>query len=194
MQPLRKDHVDFYKSFCSKKIEDQEDSILTEIEINAQDQVDRDFKNFPKLLKLDKPLESFKKKVKKYKDFMNKKKQLEDQFEYEAQKVADELSDQIKNIMRVRRSDISFDGIVVSKRDPIDYVMKYLKDICFEECKKTMKKRHKILNALDHKRERCNLILHTGSHITPVVEALKDELQTAGIKIDIPNNLLLPSK
>ena len=57
-----------------------------------------------------------------------------------------------------------------------------------------MKKRHKILNALDHKRERCNLILHTGSHITPVVEALKDELQTAGIKIDIPNNLLLPSK
>ena len=114
--------------------------------------------------------------------------------ESKLQKVADELSDQIKNIMRVRRSDISFDGIVVSKRDPIDYVMKYLKDICFEECKKTMKKRHKILNALDHKRERCNLILHTGSHITPVVEALKDELQTAGIKIDIPNNLLLPSK
>ena len=32
MQPLRKDHVDFYKSFCSKKIEDQEDNILTEIE------------------------------------------------------------------------------------------------------------------------------------------------------------------
>ena len=60
---------------------------------------------------------------------MNKKKQLEDQFEYEAQKEADQLSDQIKNIMRVRRSDISFDGIVVSKRDPIDYVMKYLKDI-----------------------------------------------------------------
>ena len=194
MQPLRKDHVDFYKSFCSKKIEDQEDSILTEIEINAQEQTERDFKNFPKLLKLDKPIQSFKKKVKKYKDFMNKKKQLEDQFEYEAQKVADELSDQIKNIMRVRRSDFSFDGIRVSKRDPIDYVMKHLKDICFEECKKIMKKRHKILNALDHKRERCNLILHTGSHITPVVEALKDELQTAGIKIDIPNNLLLPSK
>ena len=51
MQPLRKDHVDFYKSFCSKKIEDQEDSILTVIEINAQEQADRDFKNFPKLLK-----------------------------------------------------------------------------------------------------------------------------------------------
>ena len=194
MQPLRKYHVDFYKSFCSKKIEDQEDNILTEIEIDAQQQADRDFKNFPKLLKLDKSISVFKNKVKKYKDFMNKKKQLEDQFEYEAQKVADELSDQIKNIMRVRRSDISFEGIQVSKRDPIDYVMKYLKDICFEECKKTMKKRHKILNALDHKRERCNLILHTGSHITPVVEALKDELQTAGIKIDIPNNLLLPSK
>ena len=72
--------------------------------------------------------------------------------------------------------------------------VKQLKQLCFDECKKTLKKRHKILNALDHKRERCNLILHTGSHITPVVEALKDELQTAGIKIDIPNNLLLPSK
>ena len=57
MQPLRKDHVDFYKSFCSKKIEDQEDSILTEIEINAQEQTERDFKNFPKLLKLDKPID-----------------------------------------------------------------------------------------------------------------------------------------
>ena len=79
MQPLRKDHVDFYKSFCSKKIEDQEDNILTEIEINAQEQADRDFKNFPKLLKLDKSISVFKNKVKKYKDFMNKKKQLEDQ-------------------------------------------------------------------------------------------------------------------
>ena len=194
MQPLRKDHVDFYKSFCSKKIEDQEDSILTEIEINAQDQVDRDFKNFPKLLKLDKSISVFKNKVKKYKDFMNKKKQLEDQFEYEAQKEADQLADQIKSILRVRKSDNDFSGIQVSKNDPIDYVMKHLKQLCFEECKKTLKKRHKILNALDHKRERCNLILHTGSHITPVVEALKDELQTAGIKIDIPNNLLLPSK
>jgi len=194
MQPLRKDHVDFYKSFCSKKIEDQEDSILTEIEINAQEQTERDFKNFPKLLKLDKPIESFKKKVKKYKDFMNKKKQLEDQLEYEAQKEANQLSDQIKSILRVRKSDNDFRGIEVSKNDPIDYVMKHLKQLCFDECKKTLKKRHKILNALDNKRERCNLILHTGSHITPVVEALKDELQTAGIKIDIPNNLLLPSK
>ena len=111
MQPLRKDHVDFYKSFCSKKIEDQEGSILTEIEINAQDQVDRDFKNFPKLLKLDKSISVFKKKVKKYKDFMNKKKQLEDQFEYEAQKEADQLADQIKSILRVRKSDIVFSGI-----------------------------------------------------------------------------------
>jgi len=194
MQPLRKDHVDFYKSFCSKKIEDQEDNILTEININAQEQTERDFKNFPKLLKIDKSISVFKKKVKKYKDFMDKKKQIENQLEYEAQKEADQLADQIKRVMAFRRSDISFDGIRVSKRDPIDYVMKFLKDICFEECKKTMKKRHKILNALDHKRERCNLILHTGSHITPVVEALKDELQTAGIKIDIPNNLLLPSK
>ena len=168
--------------------------ILTEIEINAQEQTERDFKNFPKLLKLDKPIQSFRKKVKKYKDFMNKKKQIEDQLEYEAQREADQLADQIKSILRVRKSDNDFSGIQVSKNDPIDYVMKHLKQLCFDECKKTLKKRHKILNALDNKRERCNLILHTGSHITPVVEALKDELQTAGIKIDIPNNLLLPSK
>ena len=177
-----------------KKIEDQEDNILTEIEINAQEQADRDFKNFPKLLKIDKSISVFKKKVKKYKDFMDKKKQIENQLEYEAQKEADQLADQIKSILRVRKSDNDFSGIQVSKNDPVDYVMKHLKNLCFDECKKTLKKRHKILNALDNKRERCNLILHTGSHITPVVEALKDELQTAGIKIDIPNNLLLPSK
>ena len=48
---------------------------------------------------------------------MNKKKQLEDQFEYEAQKEADQLADQIKSIMRVRKSDNDFSGIQISKND-----------------------------------------------------------------------------
>ena len=114
----------------------------------------------------------------------------------EANQIADEVKDQFDRLSKVRKwEDTSIKDIDVKKDNPISYVVKAIKDACYEEAERFVRSKHKLYHALENKRERCLTILHTGSHIQSTLTELSKEMSTANIKLDIPTALLsLPSK
>ena len=195
MQPLRKDHVDYYKTLTNSKFDKKQDVIESEIDKDAQVIVDKKHKAFPKELGLESLMKDLEKKVKKLKDFQEKKASIEQDLELDARLVADNLAERFKRLSKIRRwEDSKIDTIDVKKEDPISYVMKKIKDACYEEAERHVRGNHKLYHALENKRERCLTILHTGSHIQPTLSELSKEMSTARIQLDIPTALLaLPS-
>lgn len=196
MQPLRKDHVEFYRDLTNRKFDKQQDVIESEINKDAQVIVDKKGNSFAKELGLESKLKELAKKVNKLKDFQDRKASIEHGLTLEANQIADEVKDQFDRLSKVRKwEDTSIKDIDVKKDNPISYVAKAIKDACYEEAERFVRSKHKLYHALENKRERCLTILHTGSHIQSTLTELSKEMSTANIKLDIPTALLsLPSK
>ena len=197
MQPLRKDHVDYYKDLTNRKFNKQQDVVESEINKDAQVIVDKKGNTFAKELGLENKIKELTKKVKKLKDFQNSKGSIEDHMIYDVNNLGDEIKDQFGRLSKVRKwRSTELEEINISKEeDPISVIVKAIKDACYEEAEKFTRSKHKLYHDLENKRERCLTILHTGSHIQPTLTELSKEMSTANIKLDIPTSLLaLPSK
>ena len=197
MQPLRKDHVDYYKDLTNRKFNKQQDVVESEINKDAQVIVDKKGNTFAKELGLENKIKEMTKKVKKLKDFQNSKGSIEDQMIYDVNNLGDDIKDQFCRLSKVRKwNNTELEDLNINKEDdPISVIIKAIKDACYEESEKFIRSKHKLYHALENKRERCLTILHTGSHIQPTLIELSKEMSTANIKLDIPTSLLaLPSK
>ncbi len=197
MQPLRKDHVDYYKDLTNRKFNKQQDVVESEINKDAQVIVDKKGNTFAKELGLENKIKEMTKKVKKLKDFQNSKGSIEDQMIYDVNNLGDDIKDQFCRLSKVRKwNNTELEDLNINKEnDPISVIIKAIKDACYEEAEKFIRSKHKLYHALENKRERCLTILHTGSHIQPTLTELSKEMSSANIKLDIPTSLLaLPSK
>ena len=197
MQPLRKDHVDYYKDLTNRKFNKQQDVVESEINKDAQVIVDKKGNTFAKELGLENKIKELTKKVKKLKDFQNSKGSIEDQMIYDVNNLGDDIKDQFCRLSKVRKwNNTELEDLNINKEDdPISVIIKAIKDACYEESEKFIRSKHKLYHALENKRERCLTILHTGSHIQPTLTELSKEMSSANIKLDIPTSLLaLPSK
>ena len=197
MQPLRKDHVDYYQDLTNRKFNKQQDVVESEINKDAQVIVDKKGNTFAKELGLENKIKEMTKKVKKLKDFQNSKGSIEDQMIYDVNNLGDDIKDQFCRLSKVRKwNNTELEDLNINKEDdPISVIIKAIKDACYEESEKFIRSKHKLYHALENKRERCLTILHTGSHIQPTLTELSKEMSTANIKLDIPTSLLaLPSK
>jgi len=197
MQPLRKDHVDYYKDLTNRKFDKQQDVVESEINKDAQVIVDKKGNTFAKELGLENKIKEMTKKVKKLKDFQNSKGSIEDQMIYDVNNLGDDIKDQFCRLSKVRKwNNTELEDLNINKEDdPISVIIKAIKDACYEESEKFIRSKHKLYHALENKRERCLTILHTGSHIQPTLTELSKEMSSANIKLDIPTSLLaLPSK
>ena len=194
MQPLRKDHVDYYKTLTNSKFDTQQNLVEDEINIDAEIIVEKKHTLFPKELGLENSIKDLGKKVNKLKDFQEKKGSIERGLELEARNIADNIVERFQRLRKVRKWEVEMEK-VMSEDDPVDYVLSKIKSACFEEAEKAIRSKHKLYHALENKRERCLTILHTGSHIQPTLTELSKEMNTANIKLDIPTALLaLPSQ
>ena len=93
MQPLRKDHVEFYKDLTNRKFDKQQDVIESEINKDAQVIVDKKGSSFAKELGLESKIKELAKKVNKLKDFQERKASIEHGLTLEANQIADDVKD-----------------------------------------------------------------------------------------------------
>jgi len=196
MQPLRKDHVDHYKDVVREEFNNASSSIESEIHIKASEITDKKSPHFAKELGFDKLISELDKRVKKLLKFQNEKARIEHDLEVEARKVAEKIEDKFSGLRKYRKWSTNMDSIKVKEEDPIEYVTKKLKKVCYEEAEKHVRKGHKLYHALGNKRKKCLNILYTGSHIQPTLVELSKEMKTANIELQIPSSLLAlpPSK
>ena len=172
MQPLRKDHVDHYKDVVHEEFNNASSSIESEIHVKASEITDKKSPHFAKELGFDKLISELDKRVKKLLKFQNEKARIEHDLEVEARKVAEKIEDKFSGLRRYRKWSTDMSSIKVKDENPIDYVTKKIKKVCYEEAEKHVRKGHKLYHALGNKRKKCLNILYTGSHIQPTLVEL----------------------
>jgi len=191
MQPLRKDHVDHYKDYVRDEFSLASTRVEREISQQAQNKVEEVGDKFASVINKNLPnlINDMAKKQKALRDFQDKKQSMENDLRYQAQKVADQISEIFNNTMSKISVDIKDDN------DAVDYITKKIKKACYEEAEVHARAKHKLYHALENKKKKCLNILYTGSHIQPTLIELQKEMATANIQLDLPNSLLaLPSK
>ena len=195
MQPLRKDHVDMWSEFVRDEFGIAFNRAEEEIEVQAQEKVEEVGEDFAKELKLHLKIKELNKNVNALRNFQDTKQSMENDLRYKAQKIADEISEIYNNNKKRRKWDMNNISIdIKDDNDPVEYITKKIKKVCYEEAKRHFTAKHKLYHALDKKRKKCLNILYTGSHIQPTLSELSKEMATANIQLDLPNSLLaLPS-
>ena len=195
MQPLRKDLVDHYKEFVRDEFSIASNHVEQEISQQAYDKVEEVGSQFAKELKLEKLISEMAKREKALRDFQSKKQSMEYDLQRNAQEIADQISEIFNNKRKQRKWDMSSVNVVIKDdHDAVDYIHKKIKKACYEEAETHARKKHKLYHALEGKKKKCLNILYTGSHIQPTLVELQKEMATANIQLDLPNSLLaLPS-
>jgi len=189
MKPMRQAEQDFLKELNKSKFSDRSEIVDTEISIEANKLAEKQKPHFAKKLGVEKLLKKVEVASKKYHDFKQTMEHTESQLHRASEDVADELSRKLNHYNKARKWDTDFDGFK-TKEDTVNYFTAKLDEVCYEEAKKHIQKNHAVYNSLQAMEETGALIIHTGADIKSVVKALSDQMNKAGIKLPIPEQLL----
>jgi len=189
MKPIRSNELEFFKDLINSKFSDRREAVDTEVSMEANKLADKQKPHFAKKLGIEKLLKKVEIASKKYHDFKQSMQHTENQLFRECNDVADELSRKLNHYNKARKWDTDFDGFK-TKEDTVNYFTAKLDEVCYEEAKKHIQKNHAVYNSLQAMEETGALIIHTGADIKSVVKALSDQMNKAGIKLPIPEQLL----
>ena len=189
MKPIRSNELEFFKDLINSKFSDRREAVDTEVSMEANKLADKQKPHFAKKLGIEKLLKKVEIASKKYHDFKQTMQHTESQLYRASQDVADELARKLNHYNKARKWDTDFDGFK-TKEDTVNYFTAKLDEVCYEEAKKHIQKNHAVYNSLQAMEETGALIIHTGADIKSVVKALSDQMNKAGIKLPIPEQLL----
>ena len=189
MKPIRSNELEFFKDLINSKFSDRKETVDTEISMEANKLADKQKPHFAKKLGIEKLLKKVEVASKKYHDFKQTMQHTESQLYRASQDVADELSRKLNHYNKARKWNTDFDSFT-TKEDTVNYFTSKLDEVCYEEAKKHIQKNHAVYNSLQAMEETGALIIHTGADIKSVVKALSDQMNKAGIKLPIPEQLL----
>src|SRR5210317_1456527 len=148
MQPLRKDHVDHYKDFVRDEFSLASNRVEREISQQAQDKVEEVGDKFAGVIHKNLPglIKDMAKKEKALRDFQQKKYSMENDLRFQAQKIADQITEIFNNIKKRNKWDMQrIDIQITDDKDPVDYITKKIKKACNKEEKFHAKPKNKYI-------------------------------------------------
>jgi len=189
MKPMRQAEQDFLKELNKSKFSDRSEIVDTEISMEANKLADKQKPHFAKKLGVEKLLKKVEVASKKYHDFKQTMQATENQLYRECEDLSDELARKLNHFDKARKWETGFNNFK-TKEDTVAYYTSKLDEVCYQEAKKHIQKNHAVYNSLQAMEETGALIIHTGADIKSVVKALSDQMNKAGIKLPIPEQLL----
>jgi len=189
MKPMRQAEQDFLKELNKSKFSNRSEIVDTEISIEANKLADKQKPHFAKKLGVEKLLKKVEVASKKYHDFKQTMQATENQLYRECEDLSDELARKLNHFDKARKWETGFNNFK-TKEDTVAYYTSKLDEVCYQEAKKHIQKNHAVYNSLQAMEETGALIIHTGADIKSVVKALSDQMNKAGIKLPIPEQLL----
>jgi len=189
MKPMRQAEQDFLKELNKSKFSDRSEIVDTEISIEANKLAEKQKPHFAKKLGVEKLLKKVEVASKKYHDFKQTMQATENQLYRECEDLSDELARKLNHFDKARKWETGFNNFK-TKEDTVAYYTSKLDEVCYQEAKKHIQKNHAVYNSLQAMEETGALIIHTGADIKSVVKALSDQMNKAGIKLPIPEQLL----
>ena len=198
MIPIRKNELEYLEKYVKDKFIDRRKKIESEIHLETNKAIDKNFKNFLAKLDIDKDLNAIEVAKDKLEKFQDSKDNYESKLRSAVAIAAQRVEKNLKKWQSIRRWDEDNDssGKLHNKSDDwfqnVNNLKYYLREKCSDETTKLIERSDKLKEKkiLDVMEEEAKNILYSGQSIQDVWKYLGSTFKRASIEVQAPKAML----
>ena len=198
MIPIRKNELEYLEKYVKDKFIDRRKKIESEIHLETNKAIDKNFKSFLAKLDIDKDLNAIEVAKDKLEKFQDSKDNYESKLRAAVASAAQKVEKSLKKWQSIRRWDEDNDssGKLHNKSDDwfqnVNNVKYYLREKCADETTKLIERSDKFKEKkiLDVMEEEAKNILYSGQSIQDVWKYLGSTFKRASIEVQAPKAML----
>lgn len=202
MIPIRKNELEYLEKYVKDKFIDRRKKIESEIHLETNKAIDKNFKSFLVKLDIDKDLSAIENAKDKLEKFQDSKDNYESKLRGAVASAAQKVEKSLKKWQSIRRWDEDNDssGKLHNKSDDwfqnVNNVKYYLREKCADETTKLIERsdKYKEKKILDVMEEEAKNILYSGQSIQDVWKYLGSTFKRANIEVQAPKAMLQLNK
>ena len=198
MIPIRKNELEYLEQYVKDKFIDRRKKIESEIHLETNKAIDKNFKNFLAKLDIDKDLNAIEIAKDKLEKFQDSKDNYESKLRAAVATAAEKVQKNLKKWQSIRRWDQDNDSSVKLDNKSDDWFQNvnnlkyYLREKCADETTKLIERSDKFKEKkiLDVMEEEAKNILYSGQSIQDVWKYLGSTFKRANIEVQAPKAML----
>ena len=198
MIPIRKNELEYLEKYVKDKFIDRRKKIESEIHLETNKAIDKNFKNFLAKLDIDKDLNAIEIAKDKLEKFQDSKDNYESKLRGAVATAAEKVQKNLKKWQSIRRWDQDNDSSVKLDNKSDDWFQNvnnlkyYLREKCADETTKLIERSDKFKEKkiLDVMEEEAKNILYSGQSIQDVWKYLGSTFKRANIEVQAPKAML----
>jgi hypothetical protein len=198
MIPIRKNELEYLEKYVKDKFIDRRKKIESEIHLETNKAIDKNFKSFLAKLDIDKDLNAIEIAKDKLEKFQDSKDNYESKLRAAVSIAAQKVEKSLKKWQSIRRWDEDNDssGKLHNKNDDwfqnVNNLKYYLREKCADETTKLIERSDKFKEKkiLDVMEEEAKNILYSGQSIQDVWKYLGSTFKRANIEVQAPKAML----
>lgn len=202
MIPIRKNELEYLEKYVKDKFIDRRKKIESEIHLETNKAIDKNFKSFLAKLDIDKDLNAIEIAKDKLEKFQDSKDNYEDKLRSAVTTAAEKVQKNLKKWQSIRRWDQDNDSSVKLDNKSDDWFQNvnnlkyYLREKCADETTKLIERSDKFKEKkiLDVMEEEAKNILYSGQSIQDVWKYLGSTFKRANIEVQAPKAMLQLNK
>jgi hypothetical protein len=202
MIPIRKNELEYLEKYVKDKFIERRKKIESEIHLETNKAIDKNFKSFLIKLDIDKDLNAIENAKDKLEKFQDSKDNYESKLRGAVANAAQKVEKSLKKWQSIRRWDEDNDssGKLHNKSDDwfqnVNNVKYYLREKCADETTKLIERSDKFKEKkiLDVMEEEAKNILYSGQSIQDVWKYLGSTFKRANIEVQAPKAMLQLNK
>ena len=202
MIPIRKNELEYLEKYVKDKFIERRKKIESEIHLETNKAIDKNFKSFLAKLDIDKDLNAIEVAKDKLEKFQDSKDNYESKLRGAVATAAEKVQKNLKKWQSIRRWDEDNDssGKLHNKSDDwfqnVNNLKYYLREKCADETTKLIERSDKFKEKkiLDVMEEEAKNILYSGQSIQDVWKYLGSTFKRANIEVQAPKAMLQLNK
>jgi len=202
MIPIRKNELEYLEKYVKDKFIDRRKKIESEIHLETNKAIDKNFKSFLAKLDIDKDLNAIEVAKDKLEKFQDSKDNYESKLRGAVATAAEKVQKNLKKWQSIRRWDQDNDSSVKLDNKSDDWFQNvnnlkyYLREKCADETTKLIERSDKFKEKkiLDVMEEEAKNILYSGQSIQDVWKYLGSTFKRANIEVQAPKAMLQLNK
>lgn len=198
MIPIRKNELEYLEKYVQDKFINRRKKIESEIHLETNKTIDKNFKSFLAKLDIDKDLNAIEVAKDKLEKFQDSKDNYESKLRNAVVSAAEKVQKNLKKWQSIRRWDEDNDSSVKLQNKSDDWFQNvnnlkyYLREKCADETTKLIERSDKFKEKkiLDVMEEEAKNILYSGQSIQDVWKYLGSTFKRASIEVQAPKAML----
>lgn len=198
MIPIRKNELEYLEKYVKDKFIDRRKKIESEIHLETNKAIDKNFKSFLAKLDIDKDLIAIEVAKDKLEKFQDSKDNYESKLRYAVTAAAEKVQKSLEKWQSIRRWDADEDSSTRLRTKSNDWFQNvnnlkyYLREKCADETTKLIERSDKFKEKkiLDVMEEEAKNILYSGQSIQDVWKYLGSTFKRASIEVQAPKAML----